>query len=388
MMKRVYRCIIFLSEPYIKSANCCVEIQEAIRSPDKISFVLLDPPTDQFPLMKEAMLYLAFLSASHPGIKIYNSMPQLIQALDKELTSPDAKAYLWWKSQQITISGAPERVLSRSPIPMFSLNLARSRPVNALYVGPLFLAGDCTESGTYFLPPWLLLLATFAVGFNFIDIYRTLKSPQKRLGYVYVLLGAIACICLAPFFELKKLLNTRYWMHEVFKPLLASRALKEDMKNAPKRETVSATKEEHRIDQLRVIVKGSADDRVCANLRQFLSSIGHGVDDQYAEYEKAEDGKLELKENHITVLVIGSIEARNKWLGGDDQALGLLMQNSIVVYSGDDNPFSDGTEVAQTLMRYMVLTKDACKQNLAKDIFSSIAVRVVKYLHHGHEQLV
>jgi len=262
--------------------------------------------------------------------------------------------------------------------------------VNALYVGPLFLAGDCTESGTYFLPPWLLILATFAVGFNFIDIYRTLKSPQKRLGYVYVLLGAIACICLAPFFELKKLLNTRYWMHEVFKPLLASRALKEEMKKAPKKESVVATgaKEEHRIDQLRVIVKGSAQDRVCANLRSFLKSIGHGVDEQYDEYEKAEDGKLELKENHITVLVIGSIEARNKWLGGDEQALGLLMQNSIVVYSGDDNPFGDGTAVAQILMKYMVLTKGACAQNLAKDIFSSIAVRVVKYLHHGHEQLV
>jgi len=152
-----------------------------------------------------------------------------------------------------------------------------------------------------------------------------------------------------------------------------------------------------------LIVKGSSADPVCLNLRRFLKNIGHGVDDEKTfidpwskdktpmkvkDYEESELGGLKLLPNHITIIVMNSIDERDKWLAGTDVEMGEMMQNSIVVYSGKDNPFSDGTANASRLMKFLVLSRNDCQNNLAKDIFSSIAVRVVKYLHHGHEELV
>jgi len=360
MMKRVYRCVIFLSKAYLGSPNCCVEIQEAIKHPDKITFCILEP------LPPEVQPYLAFLSKDHKGLKICNGITELIQILEKEITQPDAQAFAWWKTQQITISGAPDKVLAKRPIPMFSLAW-KPRPLNSLFVGPLFIKGDCQDSGSSFLPPWLFVAALFGVGFNFIDIFRTLASKKKREPYVYVLLAAICLTILAPFFELKKLVDTRFWMHPILKPLLSSSSLKEPIK---------------------VIVKGSTTDPICQNLRNFLKRMGHGVADEYLGYQNSEDGRLELIDNHITVLVMDSIASRNKYLAGDEAHLGKIMQNSVVVYSGNDNPFDDKSEIASMLMRYLVLSKNECKDTLAENVFSGIAIREVKYLHHGHEQLV
>jgi len=336
-----------------------VEIQEAIKYPNKITFCLLEP-------LPEVQPYLAFLSKDHRGLKICTGISELIPILEREITSPDEKAYAWWKTQKITISGAPERLVAKRPIPMFSFN-TKARPRTAIYIGPCFISGDCADAGSSFTPPWLFIAALFAVGFNFIDIFRTLHSKKKREPYVYVLLAAICLTILAPFFELKKLVDTRFWMHPVIKPLLASGSLK---------------------TPIRVIVKGNKEDPICQNLRSFLTSIGHGVADEHKEYELSDGSDLRLIDNHITVLVIDSIAARDKYFLDDEAHLGKIMQNSVVVYSGSDNPFGDGTKIASQLMRYLVLSKGECKETLAENIFSGIAIRAVKYLHHGHEELV
>jgi len=211
-------------------------------------------------------------------------------------------------------------------------------------------------------------LSAFGVGFNFLDIFRTLNNKtKKRQSFVYFWLAAVCLLTLAPFFELKKLLDTRYWMHPVLKPLLASASLE-----AP----------------IKAIVKGNPQDPMVINLRNFLTLIGHECHKDHVEYQNNDSGELRLIDDHITLLIIDSKESRDKYLGGEEQQLGKIMQNSVVVYSGADNPFGDGTPIASKLMRYLVLTKNDCKDGLAEQIFSGIAIRAVKYLHHGHEQLV
>jgi len=359
MMNRVYRCVVFLSKPYLGSPNCCVEIQEAIKHPDKVTFCLLQD-------IPEVVPYLEWLQKEHKGVKICRGISELIPILSHEISSPDDLAYQWWKKQQITISGAPEQLLAKKPIPMFSLAWKR-RPLTALYVGPLYISGDCLDQGKSFLPPWLFILWLFGVGFNFLDIFRTLhNTKKKRAGWVYVWLACIVLLIIAPVFAIKQLLDTRYWMHPVLKPLLASASLQ-----AP----------------IRVIVKGNKDDPICRNLRNFVHSIGHGCAPEYVEYQDSDTPELKLMKDHITVLVIDSVATRDRWLAADEAQLGEIMQNSVVVYSNTDNPFGDGTPIAQKLMRYLVLSRNDCKDTLAENIFSGIAIRAVKYLHHGHEKL-
>jgi len=251
-------------------------------------------------------------------------------------------------------------------IPKWSFNW-KFRMGRSVHVGPIFIAGNCMDSGASFLPPWLFVAALFAVVFNFIDIFNTLHSKVPREGYVYLLLAAICCATLAPFFSAKTLLDTRFWMHPIIKPLLATASLQ---------------------TPIRIIVKGNNEDPIVINLRNFIKRIGHAPLEEHLEYERSDKGELHLIGSHITVLVIDSIASRDKYLNGEEQAFGNIMQNSVVVYSGADNPFGDGTEVASQLMRYLVLTKGECKDSLAKSIFSGIAIRAVKYLHHGSEHLV
>jgi len=158
-------------------------------------------------------------------------------------------------------------------------------------------------------------------------------------------------------------------MHPILKPLLASRSLDPPVK---------------------VVVKGSTNDPICQNLRLFLKDIGHGVANNSAaqEYENNDDGELKLVDNHITVLVLDSIPSRDKYLNKDEHKLAKILQNSIVVYSGPENPFADGSKVGNLLGGYLVLTMKDCGLTLADNILSGVAVRTVKYLHHGHEELV
>jgi len=380
MMKRVYRVVIFLSGPYVGSANCCVEVQEAIKNPDKITFCLLGQTGKDLP--KDLDDYIDFLKKDHPGLQVCHGMSELIPILQHEITTGDDKAYAWWKSQQITISGAPERVLAKAPIPMFSLNCFKRRPKDAIYVGPIFIAGDCKDSGSAFTPPWLLLMALGGIAFNFIDIFssfsKSKKNDTQKQPYVYLVLAAICLTILAPFFEVKKLIDTRFWMHPILKPLLASTSLK------------------HRI---RVIVKGKSDDPVCNNLRNFFTLIGHGTDDRglhgedavkeakVREYELSDDGELSLLDNHVTVIVLADLKERDKYLDKDADKLAKILQNSVIAYSGSENPFGDGSKVGNFISGYLVLTMRDCGMAMADCILSGVAVRAVKYLHHGHEEL-
>jgi len=356
MMNRCYRSVVFLSNPYIKSPNCCVEIQEAIRNPNKMTVCVLEP------LPQGVMNYLAFLAKDHPHFKLCQGIDELLPILDDEVNDDeDQRAYKWWKKQNITISGVPEHVVPQDPIPRFSLNIFRMRtPKNSLFVGPLFIAGDCSETGTFFCPPWLLIMALIGMGFCCIDFLGLLlDGSTHRQAWVFLLLGAIGITSLAPFFEISKLINARFFLNPILKPLLASRSLN---------------------GGVRVVVRGKFTDPICATLRNFIKSIGHEPDPKMGVDPDEVD--VRLIKNHINVIVIDSIKSRDEWFSGDAGAVQKVMENSIVIYSGDDNPFTNDP-LGQKLMKYLVLVKKWEGQGLASSIFSGLSVRVVRLLHRG-----
>jgi len=188
--------------------------------------------------------------------------------------------------------------------------------------------------------------------FDFLDFFN---DTETRSPWIYLLLGAIAFTNLSPFFETQKLLNARYFMHPVLKPLLASRALHGGVK---------------------ISVEGNINDPICRNLKIFIKSIGH-----LSEQDNDEcDYKINKYPNTVNVIIIDSVESRDKWFANMDEEK--IMAQSVVVYSGDDNPFTND-EKGKRLMKYLVLVKKWEGMNLASSIFSGISVRVVSMLYQG-----
>jgi len=237
----------------------------------------------------------------------------------------------------------------------------RLPPIKALSCGPVFIAGGCTDSGKSFMPPWLFIFALFGLAFNASDIYSTVHGKAKKIIETYLLLGVFLGVVLSPFFEIKGLLDTRRWVHTALKPLLASAALEK---------------------RIKVIVKGDAKDPLVHHIRHFLQLAGFGVTEQEIHDYENNDAELKLYKDHISLLVINSIDARNRYLLSCDRPkLEHVMKTHIVIFSGKENLFAGG----EKLYPYLQLVQRDLGDGLALAIFSSISVRAVNYLHHGHE---
>jgi len=93
--------------------------------------------------------------------------------------------------------------------------------------------------------------------------------------------------------------------------------------------------------------------------------------------------KKQITENEaesVKIILMDSLEARDKWLSGSEKEVELELSKSIVVYSGDDSPFTHD-EMGSRLMKYLVYVKKVEGPSLASSIFTSVAVRVVSLLH-------
>ena len=157
MVNRVYRCVVFLSPAYINSANCCVEFYEAVQFPEKLVICILQP----VPELRE---FLAMLESR--GAVVVVGMRALIAQLDDELCDVnDSAAWKWWRKQRISGGGVPSHVVPTFwyTIPRFSLTGTIRPPPRSLTAGPVYLAGDCSEQGYRFFPPYLFMLAIAAV---------------------------------------------------------------------------------------------------------------------------------------------------------------------------------------------------------------------------------
>jgi len=188
-----------------------------------------------------------------------------------------------------------------------------------------------------------------------------LVANRKKIPECYLLLGVFLGVVLAPIFEIKGLLDTRRWVHTALKPLLASAALEK---------------------RIRVIVKGNPADLVVQNLRNFLTLAGFGVDEREILDYQDNDADLKLYRDHISVLIIDSIKRRDQYLlSCDKPKLEKVMKTHVVIFSGKENLFAGG----EKLYPYLQLVQKDLGDGLALALFSSISVRAVNYLHHGHE---
>jgi len=177
-----------------------------------------------------------------------------------------------------------------------------------------------------------------------------------------MLLGVFLGIASAPLFEYKGLLDTRRWVHTALKPLLASAALE---------------------SRIKVIVKGNSLDPVVQHLRGFLLQCGFGVTEKDILDYQDNDGDLKLYTDHISILVIDSIKVRDHYLlSGDKAKLEHTMKTHVVIFSGKENLFAGG----EKLYPYLQLVQRDLGDGLALAIFSSISIRAVNYLHHGHPE--
>jgi len=109
-----------------------------------------------------------------------------------------------------------------------------------------------------------------------------------------------------------------------------------------------------------------------------VKSIGHnpgGVNDHRQEV----DFQLDVMDNTVNIIVIDCIESRDLWFKNKERVQ-RIMERSIVIYSGDDNPFTNDT-IGQRLMKYLVLVKKWEGSGLASSIFGGVSVRLVGMLH-------
>jgi hypothetical protein len=154
---RVSRVVIFLSPAYVTSPNCAVEFIQAIQAPHKCLVCVVEAVDPSI---------LAFVTSL--GIPIVHGLHSLILTLDEELQDmQDQNAVRWWREQQVSSAGVPGNIVPTGwPMARFSISGKLQVPSSALTVGPCYLTGDCSESGTRVSLPWLLLMACAAVGIN------------------------------------------------------------------------------------------------------------------------------------------------------------------------------------------------------------------------------
>lgn len=293
MVNRVLRCVVFLSPAYIASPNCCVELHEAVQWPDKLVICILEP----VPAMEQFLREL-----EDNGAIIVHGLRELIYELDAQICDVnDSAAFKWWRRQKISAtSGVPDNVVPTHwrTIPKFRLMGKLAVPPRSLTVGPVYLAGDCSETGFRFLPPYLFLLALVAVVANAADIAYTyfegsgdcnddpmschstidwiwsIKQTNERaspahceatteatshsfppLSLLLLLRLGIMAVCnLAPFTAWSSLFETRSDVHPVLRPLLASKSINGGIK---------------------ITVVGHDNDPIVQSLNQFLTQIGH-----------------------------------------------------------------------------------------------------------------
>lgn len=286
-------------------------------------------------------------------------------------------------------------------IPRFSLRGKFYVPPRSLTAGPIYLAGDCSESGTRFFPPYLFFLALIAVCANFGDLYLTFRNTDcvredvtrdngERVEWTkdvmtchtpidYIWLGIMASCNLAPFTVWSSLFETRTEVHPVMRPLLASKSMKGGVK---------------------ITIHGHDSDPIVINLNNFLTDIGHNAKQKRSITEGDElpptrqksrlaspdaprqRHKVDLAEgfsHSVTVYVMRDFVQRDALFGKDDFPFD--PRTSLFIWSDPTgDPFTKD-EIGERLMRFLVLVAAWDKHLLAENLFSAIGVRVVDMLH-------
>lgn len=372
---RVQRVVVFLTAEYCRSANCCVEFFECVQHPKKLIICILNPiPQDVREFVEQYLV--------PNGSILCEGLVPLMHLLDQELqTMNDFEVIQWWRQQQLSGAGVPNYMVPYGwPIPRFSLWGRIFVPPKTVDVGPLYITGDCLETGRRFYPPYLLLLALISIGASVVDLYLKFTGDTPHTALDFVWLGAV-CLCnVAPFFAGKELMETRRELHVSLRPLLSSRSF--DGQGVKVR-----------------LRTGDVQDPVYLGLRDFLTDIGHLYDESNGSAttptaasdatsssstspssSSSSSSSSQFPLQNISVYVINSLSFRDELFGGAGPLK--FDKNALFVWSAMDEkqlPFTQDV-AGQRMMRYLVLVAVWERNNLAASLFSALSVRVVDIL--------
>ncbi|KAI8619320.1 hypothetical protein BC830DRAFT_1165443 [Chytriomyces sp. MP71] len=235
--------LIFLTEKYLSSHACFIEILEALSAPDATDRVILYVPS-QAQSCERVMRLAQRLKDS--GIRRVDAFKDLIETLNMDvLFSNDPAHLLWWQTYATVSSGIPDSVVA--PSKGFAPKLSRFNvrallpPCRGATSFPLFqesirqgdvrisnlwLSGDCRQTGTKASSfPWIIAFDTAVV---FLVAGDMITGPQNEENHsqTMVRLGSQAVIACVIFLTMvlnsPRLVDNRFKMHHSLRPLLAT----------------------------------------------------------------------------------------------------------------------------------------------------------------------
>jgi len=311
-----------LSDPYCTSPNCIVELQEAIKKPQKLTICVIGK------LRPYVNKYLELLEEQEA--KIVYGVDELIEELDEEICNTnDEAAYDWWRSQGISGAGVPSYVVPTDwTIDKYSLWGHVSLPERSIKVGPLYISGDCLSAGRCLALPWLFIIASVGAACNFVDMYYDYtESANNRHSVDYVWLASLGICNLAPFWAFSLLFETRADVTAALRPLLASKALNRGVK---------------------VSVSGDRLDPMVKALKYFIKRLGH--------LHEGKDGT-----HCITIHVMSTFDRRDEIFGNNSK---FDHRYAIFVWASHEDGFGVNPTVANALKKIKHLREIASKRFL------------------------
>jgi hypothetical protein len=215
-------------------------------------------------------------------------IPYLHTFITNDNTHDADNYYNWWIQQTIAGGGVPDHVVPDDKWPMDKYNMgctncstrwcfSASRgcwpwslsPPQGLSVGPLYLVGDCSDTGTTFSFPWLFLIAISGLLSFVYDVWMKwnvlgglrLDSPISHF-FILGFLSLMAIMMIFPLYVLRnKMLETRTKCSAALRQVLASRAFCSDITTAK--------------TGVRIEIIGAETDRVAQTVFQFTVALGH-----------------------------------------------------------------------------------------------------------------
>lgn len=141
---------------------------------------------------------------------------RLIGHLDSVLTNTnDDDAYEWWCKQNISSNSVPTNITtSNGPkwneIPTFKIIGKVKLPRGSISCGPIWISGNCLNSGVCQSLPWHFIFALIAVFCSIGDMYLKYNYDaelHQQIDYIW-LFAVCLCNC-APFWAYEQLFDTR-----------------------------------------------------------------------------------------------------------------------------------------------------------------------------------
>ncbi|KAI8618392.1 hypothetical protein BC830DRAFT_946838 [Chytriomyces sp. MP71] len=231
--------VIILTEKYVSSTACFIEILEALSAPKPHERVIVYVPERKHSYFHRVSKLSRQLK-SH-GIQVLEHLPELVTALNSRIVEGTEDSHLlWWQKYVSNSSGMPHEAIVPEktqaprllPFRLFGHILPYGKGM--INISNIWIRGDCSDSGTKALSfPWMFLFYALMDGCIIFDILipkRSFDSSMKmsinnaptwvrvRVGFqIYLLIMTMVLKALIGF----SVFDNRTRMHRSLRPLLS-----------------------------------------------------------------------------------------------------------------------------------------------------------------------